>query len=69
VVLPTKALSIHFQILPINPKKKTSWVDKETALRFQDLVQKGHDIRIIGRIRGEKEERDLLQWFVEDRTS
>ena len=63
-----KALSIHFEILPINPKKKTSWVDKETALRFQDLVQKGHDIRIIGRIRGEKEERDLLQWFVEDRT-
>ena len=43
--------------------------DKETVLRFQELVEKGYDITIMGRLVGDNGEiRDLLPWFVEART-
>jgi len=61
---PMRTLSIHYTY-PID-----EWVDKKTALRFQDLVKKGHDITIMGLLKGETgEERDLLPWIIEASTS
>ena len=52
---PMRTLSIHYTY-PID-----EWVDKKTALRFQDLVKKGHDITIMGLLKGETgEERDQV---------
>jgi len=68
---PLKTLTIH-PLLNIDPMDETSWVDKETVLRFQDLVEKGYDITIMGRLLlvGDNGEiRDLLPWFIEARTS
>ena len=64
---PLKTLSIQLH-LDIDLEDETSWVDKEIALRFQDLVEKGHDIKIMGRLKGEMgEDRDLLLWFIKER--
>jgi len=66
---PLRSLSIYLET-PINRSDKTSWPDKETALRFQNLVQKGHRIRIVGQIFGEnRKDRNLLPWIVETRMS
>ena len=64
-------MTIHIHpLLSIDPVDETSWVDKETVLRFQDLVEKGYGITIMGRLVGDNGEiRDLLPWFVEARTS
>ena len=59
-----KALSICL-LTPIDLRDKTSWVDEETTLRFQDLIQMGHDIKIMGRFYNDDGEiRDLLPWFI-----
>ena len=61
---PMRTLSIQLTY-PVD-----EWVDKETALRLQDLVRKGHDITIMGLPEGENgEERDLLPWIIESSTS
>jgi len=65
---PLKTLSIH-PVLNTNPMHKNTWVDKETALRFQDLVEKGHNIKIMVHSMGNREARDLLPWFIEFRMS
>jgi len=61
---PLKALSIRL-LTPIDLRDKTSWIDEETTLRFQDLIQMGHDIKIMGRFYNDDEGiRDLLPWFI-----
>jgi len=41
-------------------------VDQESALRFQDLIKKGHDITVMGLLMGENgKEHDLLPWIIE----
>jgi len=72
LVWPTCSCPVPWRhpLLSIDPMDETSWVDKETVLRFQDLVEKGYGITIMGRLVGDNGEiRDLLPWFVEARTS
>ena len=66
---PLNSLSIHLQTY-INRKDDIWWVDKETALRFHDLIEIGRDIKIMGRLQGDSGEiRDLLPWFIKARMS
>jgi len=59
---PLGTLSIHLTYRI----DETAWVDKESALRFQDLIEKGHDITIMGLLKSENgKERDLLPWIIE----
>jgi len=59
---PLGTLSIHLTYRI----DETACVDKESALRFQDLIKKGHDITIMGLLKSENgKERDLLPWIIE----
>jgi len=65
---PLKTLSMRLQT-PIELRDKTSWVDKETTFRFQNLIKMGHEIKIMGIPLGESgKARDLLPWYIEART-
>ena len=58
---PLTTLSVHLT----HSTGETASIDKETALRLRDLVEKGHDITIMGRLLGDGQIRDLLPWFIE----
>ena len=67
LLCPLKTLTIHVE--HFNPGDNRFQVDEESACRFQNFIKDGYNIKITYRLRGEKEDGDLLAWSAEGRMS